>query len=187
VGERPRDLPPPRMTGTKFHMQWTPIMMTSPDGGNYEFHWYFIDMGDERRHFTAHLNHPDGSQERIVDITPDIAYDPRNRDLLGGQMALTTASGVKRTIDIEPLSPTGFRLHPALYSKWNDAHHGTWRGPLHVEGEQIENCDEHLDGRVMAMWQLRDRPVRVREGESSGFGIVESICAGDYPQFGVPG
>ncbi|MCC7365096.1 MAG: hypothetical protein IT303_12060 [Dehalococcoidia bacterium] len=187
VGARPGDLAPRPTDGArKFHMQWSPILMTRPDGSLYEVQYYFIQTGDYMRHFTAHINSADGSQERVVAVSPEITYAKSNRDLVGGQIVLTTEAGEKRILEIEPISETGFRLHPALYGEWKGAQHGTWRGPLHVEGERIENCDQELDARMVPVWQLRDRPLRVREGDSQGFGILESMCFGDFPQFGVP-
>jgi len=30
-------------------------------------------------------------------------------------------------------------------------------------------------------WQIRDRPVRIREGDNAGYGDMESIILGEYP------
>jgi hypothetical protein len=61
--------------------------------------------------------------------------------------------------------------------------HGKWRGRLHVDGDYIADCwdDEHL----RALGQFRDTPIRVREGDAVGYGIMESIVMGDWPEFGL--
>jgi hypothetical protein len=185
VGQRPADLGPGRPM-RRFHMQWSPMLMTRPDGSHYELQYYLIEVDGELRHFTGHVNQPDGSQERVVAAAPQMHYDPRTRGLVGGRTVLTTAGGEQRTIEIEPISSTGFHLHPALYGPWNGAYHGSWRGPLHIDGERIDDCDDHFDVSTNPIWQLRDRCVRVREGDNTGFGVLEHICHGDYPEFGLP-
>jgi hypothetical protein len=61
--------------------------------------------------------------------------------------------------------------------------HGVWRGPLHVDGEHLADCwdDEHR----RRLGQFRDTPIRVREGDAVGYGIMESIVAGVWPEFGL--
>ena len=56
-------------------------------------------------------------------------------------------------------------------------------GPLHLDGDHIADCwdDEHL--RLLG--QLRDTPVRVREGDAVGFGIMESMMKGEWPELGL--
>ena len=58
-----------------------------------------------------------------------------------------------------------------------------WRGELHLDGEHIPDCwdDEHL----RALGQFRDTPISVREGEAVGFGIMESIVSGVWPELGL--
>jgi hypothetical protein len=41
--------------------------------------------------------------------------------------------------------------------------------------------DEHL----RTLGQLRDTPVRVREGDAVGYGITESIIGGVWPALGL--
>ena len=56
-------------------------------------------------------------------------------------------------------------------------------GPLHVDGEYIADCwdDEHL----RTLGQFRDTPIRVREGDAVGYGIMESIISGVWPELGL--
>ena len=61
--------------------------------------------------------------------------------------------------------------------------HGAWKGPLHLDGEYIADCwdDEHL----RTLGQFRDTPIRVREGDAVGYGIMESIIGGVWPELGL--
>ena len=56
-------------------------------------------------------------------------------------------------------------------------------GPLHLDGEHIADCwdDEHL----ALLGQFRDTPIRVREGDAVGYGIMESIITGEWPELGL--
>jgi hypothetical protein len=92
-------------------------------------------------------------------------------------------SGDERVIEVEVLGDSGFFLRTAGYGNWGGALHGSWRGGLHVDGEHIADCwdDEHLG----TLGQFRDTPVRVREGDAVGFGIMESIIGGEWPELGL--
>ena len=56
-------------------------------------------------------------------------------------------------------------------------------GKLHLDGEYIADCwdDEHLN----LLGQFRDTPIRVREGDAVGYGIMESIVTGEWPELGL--
>ena len=53
----------------------------------------------------------------------------------------------------------------------------------HVAGEYIADCsdNEHLG----VLGQLFDTPIRVREGDAVGYGIMESLIAGVWPELGL--
>jgi hypothetical protein len=185
VGTRPDDLAPARMPST-FHFHWTPMLMENPDGSRYEVHYYFIQGGGVLRHHTGYINHPDGRQEPIVRVIPQVTYEEDTRFLKGGRIILLMASGEQRTVEIEAMEGrTGFHLLPALYGVFKGARHGMWQGPLKLDGERVEDCDT-FSGGIGASWQLRDCPIRVREGKATGLGILESTISGDFPEFGLP-
>jgi hypothetical protein len=112
-----------------------------------------------------------------------MAYDPHTRFVHKGELLLSMDSGEERVIEVEALGDTGFFLRTAGYGDWAGALHGAWRGKLHVDGEHIADCwdDEHLP----LLGQFRDTPVRVRDGEASGYGIMESIVTGVWPELGL--
>jgi hypothetical protein len=75
------------------------------------------------------------------------------------------------------------RRRTAGYGAWAGHIHGASKGKLPVDGEHIRDCrdDEHL----RSLGQFRDTPIRVREGKAVGFGILESIISGVWPELGL--
>ena len=110
-------------------------------------------------------------------------YDPRTRFVRGGELRLQMDSGEERVIEVEALGESGFFLKTAGYGSWKGHIHGSWMGPLHLDGEHIADCwdDEHLG----LLGQFRDTPIRVREGDAVGYGIMESIITGEWPELGL--
>jgi hypothetical protein len=92
-------------------------------------------------------------------------------------------TGEERLIQVEALGESGFFLKTADYGAWAGHIHGAWKGKLHLDGEHIPDCwdDEHL----RSLGQFRDTPIRVREGDAVGFGIMESIISGVWPELGL--
>ena len=92
-------------------------------------------------------------------------------------------SGEERTIEVEAPGGSGFFLKTVGYGDWKGHKHGRWMGPLHLDGEHIPDCwdDEHLN----LLGQFRDTPIRVREGDAVGYGIMESIVTGEWPELGL--
>ena len=56
-------------------------------------------------------------------------------------------------------------------------------GALHVDGEYIADCWD--DENLPQLGQFRDTPIRVREGDAVGYGIMESIIGGVWPELGL--
>lgn len=61
--------------------------------------------------------------------------------------------------------------------------YSVWQGPSHLDGEYIADIadDEHLP----LIGQFCDTPVRVREGDATGYGILESLISGAWPDLGL--
>jgi hypothetical protein len=163
--------------GTK----WTPSFLQRPDGSYYETAIFIAEGAWD--YSSAYLNEANGRQERVRSAVPRIDYDPRTRFVRGGELLLTMESGEDRLIEVETLGDSGFFLKTAGYGQWQGHVHGSWQGKLHVDGEYIPDCwdDEHL--RLLG--QLRDTPIRVREGDAVGYGIMESIMMGVWPELGL--
>lgn len=162
-------------------MKWTPSFLRRIDGTYYEAAVFMT--GGAWDYTSAYVNNGDGPQAKVRSAHPRMRYDPRTRFVRGGELHLVMDNGEERVIEVEALGESGFFLKTAGYGSWKGHIHGAWMGPLHLDGEYIADCwdDEHLD----LLGQFRDTPIRVREGDATGYGIMESIITGEWPEFGL--
>lgn len=162
-------------------MKWAPCFFRRPDGSHYETA-IFLTQG-VWAYESAYINDADGSQQRVRSIDPRVDYDTTNRFVRGGELGLVMDNGDERTIEFETLGESGFFLKTAGYGSWKDHIHGSWRGELHLDGEFIADCwdADHLP----VLGQFRDTPIRVREGDAEGYGIMESMLHGKWPELGL--
>ena len=162
-------------------MKWTPSFLRRPDGSYYETAIFITGGG--WNYTSAYVNDGDGSQDRVRTAEPKIEYDPHTRFVKRGELHLIMDSGDERVIEVEALGTSGFLLKTAGYGSWQGHIHGAWMGALHLDGEHIADCwdEEHLN----LLGQFRDTPIRVREGEAEGYGIMESIITGVWPELGL--
>jgi hypothetical protein len=189
VGTPPTDVDPFNpVAEMDFKMIWSPILMTDPDGTRWGLFMHVVDMsgfGHTRRTVTGAVEHLDGRVERMRDIRPDLAFDPSNRRLLGGDVTVTMEDGSVRTFRVEVPTATGFHLGAGLYFGWQGHHHGEWRGELHVDGERIEDC--RLPDVARQLHQLRDTFVVVRDLDTGaeGCGNCQPMITGAHPDLGL--
>jgi hypothetical protein len=174
--------------GVGFMMIWLPALMERPDGSRYAVHLHFtlVQMpGFEQKTVTAGIEHPDGTVEELVDLRPDLRFDPDNRRLLGGTVTGVMADGSERPFGIEVLGDTGVQLGAGLYFGLDGHHHGEWRGELHLDGERIADCRTPENAR--RLHQIRDTAVRVTDpvGGGVGWGNCQPIAAGPWPALGL--
>jgi hypothetical protein len=162
-------------------MIWSPSFFRRPDGSYYETAIFL--SGGVWDYQSAYVNEADGRQDLVRRVRPKLTYDPVTRFVRHGEIVLEMDSGTERRIEVEAPGDSGFFLRTAGYGPWGDTMHGVWRGPLHIDGEYLADCwdDEHR----RRLGQFRDTPIRVREGDAVGFGIMESIVAGVWPEFGL--
>jgi hypothetical protein len=162
-------------------MKWTPSFFRRPDGSFYEAAIH--TTGGVWNRTSAYINEPDGHQAAVRSAEPHMRYDPHTRFIRGGELHLLMESGESRVIEVEALGESGFFLKTAGYGSWKGHIHGSWMGSLQLDGEHIADCwdEEHL----ALLGQLRDTPIRVREGDATGFGIMESIIGGEWPEYGL--
>ena len=108
----------------------------------------------------------------------------RTRRLLGGQIHFDMLAGGTRTLTVEVMGESGFHLGTALYLGFDGKKHGSWYGPgVHLDGEKIEDTSDVAT--LKRIHQLRDCPVRVTEGEMTGYGDIESIIHGGDEALGL--
>ncbi|MBI4697131.1 MAG: hypothetical protein HY749_24260 [Gammaproteobacteria bacterium] len=190
VGAPPTDLRPARdfgerrFEGSKFLLNWSPLLLERPDGTRYEYHFYLQIRGEDVFYFSGYRNHADGRQERIARVRSELRYDDATRRLLGGRLWVDMLNGETNALDIEVMGESGFYLATALYLGFEGRKHGNWRGLLHVDGERI--ADITVPGkRKRLATAVRDTIVRVRDGNASGYGLFEPIVLGAWPELGL--
>ena len=91
--------------------------------------------------------------------------------------------GETRTLEVEPVSDTGFHLGGALYFGYKGRRHGQWKGSPYLEGERY--ADTSTREAVEEIHQLRDCVIRVREGDAVGYATFESMVIGEHPRYGL--
>lgn len=183
VGEPAPDVYRQERLNQNFILTWSPMFLQRPDGTRYEIHHYVQSVDDEVTYFSGFVNHPDGTQVPLHGLRDELKYDPVNRRLLGGKMTFDAGWGETRTVEIEPVSDTGFHLGTGLYFGFKGYRHGIWLGPEHLDGERYDDVSDPDTAREVH--QLRDCVIRVKEGDATGYGIFESIVIGEHPRYGL--
>ncbi len=183
IGEPSTDLIPAQAipAGTRGGMKWSPAFFRRPDGTYYETAIFVVEGAWE--YSSAYVNDADGNQVPVRSVSPRIEYDTRTRYVTGGELLLTMESGEQRVVEVEVLGDSGFFLKTAGYGAWEGHKHGSWKGKLHVDGEYIADCAS--DENLPRLGQFRDTPIRVRDGDAVGYGIMESLIGGVWPELGL--
>jgi hypothetical protein len=167
----------------EFVLIWSPFMLTSPNGDRVAYHFYYQSKQGRIFYSSGYRNHPDGRQEKVARVRPELNFDDATRRLLGGKVHFDMLQGGTHTVEIEVAGPSGVHLGPGLYLGFDGKKHGSWKGPLDVEGERFpDTLDVPTLRRIR---QLRDCPIKVREGDATGYGIMESIIHGAHPELGL--
>lgn len=162
---------------------WAPFMLISPGGEKIAYHMYFQSKQGRIFYSSGYRNHPDGTQEKIARVRPELNFDDVTRRLLGGKLHFDMLQGGTHTIEVEVMGTSGVHLGPGLYLGFDGRKHGSWHGPLTTEGEYFpDTLDRTTLERIR---QLRDCPIRVTEGDAVGYGIMETIIHGAHPDMGL--
>ncbi|HWE54855.1 MAG TPA: hypothetical protein VG435_05050 [Acidimicrobiales bacterium] len=174
--------------GVSFRFSWSPMLLERPDGSAYAIHHQhrqFRAFGWEETRCEGTVEHTDGRLDRVAAVRPELRFDPANRRVLGGTIHLTMADGTDRPLHVEAMGDTGFHLGLGLYFGLDGHHHGEWRGPLHVEGEHVEDCTDAAAAR--RIHQIRDAVMRVDDpvGGGHGWGNLQTAIVGAWPDQGL--
>jgi hypothetical protein len=175
-------IPSPELPkGIRGGMKWSPAFFRRPDGTYYETAIFMVEGAWE--YSSAYINDANGTQTPVRSVRPRISYDTRTRFVTGGELLITMESGEERVIEVETLGDSGFFFKTGGYGAWEGHKHGSWKGALHVDGEYIADCwsDENLP----KLGQFRDTPIRVRDSDAVGYGIMESLIGGVWPELGL--
>jgi hypothetical protein len=195
VGVDPVDLVPGNIGGTgaakagaAYHFNWLVSKIDRPDGSSYDLAYYFRDFGGEGPpdFFSGYINESDGRQIPILHLYPEIDYRTSDKGAMKGRVtALLAGPGktmVERVFEIDVIDPEmGFRLLPGMYGSWKGQIHGSFKGEDFLDGDCIDDVNAAEKTAENYRWQIRDRPIRIREGDNAGYGDMESIIIGDYP------
>lgn len=195
VGVDPLDLVPGHVgatgqdkKGMAYHFNWLVSKIDRPDGTSYDLAYYFRDLGGEGPpdFFSGYINESDGRQIPVLHLYPEIDYRNGDRAAMRGRITAILAgpgrTTIERVFEIEAIDPDmGFRLQPGMYGEWKGQIHGSYQGENFLDGECIDDVNEPIKTAENYRWQIRDRPLRIREGDNHGFGDMESIILGDYP------
>ncbi len=195
VGLDPADLVPGSAGGTGsnkagagYHFNWLVSKIDRPDGTSYDLAYYFRDFGGDGPpdFLSGYINESDGTQLPILHLYPEIDYRLSDKAAMRGRVtAILAGKGkelIERTFEIEAIDPEmGFRLLPGMYGDWKGQIHGSFKGESFLDGECIDDVNSPEKTAENYRWQIRDRPVRIREGANTGYGDMESIILGDYP------
>jgi hypothetical protein len=167
----------------EFVLVWSPFMLESPSGERSSFHFYHMSKQGHIFYSSGYLNRPDGTQEKVARVRPELRFDDRTRRLLGGTVHFDMLQGGTHSVEVEVMGTSGVHLGPGLYLGFDGRKHGSWHGPLTVEGEYFpDTMDVETLKRIR---QLRDCPIRVRQGDAVGYGIMETIIHGAHPDMGL--
>ncbi|MFM7785160.1 MAG: hypothetical protein ACKPE6_11045, partial [Gammaproteobacteria bacterium] len=152
-----------------------------PDGSTFAFHQYFLNYsgpGFRHERIQGGYEHADGRREPILSMEPALRFDARTLRLLGGEFRLRMGDGSHRLLSAEPVSDTGFHLGAGLYHGFDGKHHGSWQGPLHVEGEHFADCA--APEALARLNQFRDCLIRVHDHQSgaTGWGNCQTYVIG---------
>ncbi|MGE4322986.1 MAG: hypothetical protein AB7E60_08140 [Sphingobium sp.] len=182
VGTHPSDLQSNARVTKNVQLLWSPSLLTRPDGSKYQW-MHFLYNNDNWTYFSAHINEQGANsgevkQEEVPAMVPDIRFDTKTRQFLGGSYTYVRSNGERRKVEVTPLGNSGFYLRTGNYGGWNGVRHGSWQGELHVDGEYIPDIIQELP----RIGQLRDVPIMVRDGDAVGYGIQESIYQGVFPE-----
>ena len=162
-------------------MKWTPSFFRRPDGSFYEAAIHTTGGVWNRTLPTS--TRRTVSQAFVRSAGPRCGttlYPLRPR--WGAALSRWTAES-RDVIEVEALGESGFFLKTRL--RLLEGSH-----PWFVDGVRFSSTvSTSPTAGTKNTWrllgQLRDTPIRVREGDATGYGIMESIIGGEWPEFGL--
>ncbi len=171
-----------------YHFNWFVSELVRPDGSKYDLAYYFREFKEPRGldWFTAYINEQDGTQRPVMQVYPQLTYRKSDHAVMGGKIyAMVRGDGrniIERVFEVEALDPDmGFHLNPAMYGPWKDQIHGAFMGEEFLDGECVTDVNNPEKFAGNRRWEIRDRPLRIREGDAVGYANIESIVIGDWP------
>ena len=93
-------------------------------------------------------------------------------------------SGEDRVIEVEALGDSGFFLKTGGYGAWAGSQ-ARRRGRASCTSTVSTSPTAGATRTCAQLGQFRDTPIRVREGDAVGYGIMESLIGGVWPELGL--
>ncbi len=167
---------------------WFVSQLTRPDGSRYELAYYFREFREPRGldWFTAWINEDNGAQKPVLQVYPELTLRRHDNAVMGGKLHVLqrgeAGKTVERIFEVEAIDPElGFRLNPAMYGPWQGQVHGAFKGEDFLDGDCVTDVNNPEKFAASRRWEIRDRPLRIREGDAVGYADLESIVIGDWP------
>ncbi len=107
------------------------------------------------------------------------ADDKFGQRLRRGEMTVTFANGSSRQIYLRAL-PGRYFLKAGLYGGLHGWFHSSDKGPLYIEHDVWDLNDPQVRGVARTM---NDQVIEVRDGASTGYGIIECGVSRGYPKY----
>ncbi|MCX2974595.1 hypothetical protein EYC87_13455 [Halieaceae bacterium IMCC8485] len=169
---------------------WNPIVFLDDVGASYAFHHYYLQFsgpGFSHQRIQGGFEGDSGQREKVIGMTPQLCFDSPSKRLQEGEFLLHMEDGSDRLLKFKKLSETGFYLGSGHYHGGDGHHHGSWRGPLHVDGDYVENAA--LPEVIERYHQFRDCMIQVEDTltGATGYGNCQTYVHGAWPEFGLSG
>lgn len=167
---------------------WNPMLLVNRDGEYSGLFQYYLQYRSPQ----FKLEKLQGNKEfqnlpavQISSMKPHLKFNPHNFRLLNGHFEIDFTDGSTSKLNFKKISDTGFHLGAGLYLGFDGKHHGSWRGPLHIEGEYFEDCSTKENAQRLN--QFRDCLIEVWDEASGlkGWGICQSFIKGNWPEFDI--
>ncbi|MEP5569515.1 MAG: hypothetical protein ABJN62_16860 [Halioglobus sp.] len=169
---------------------WNPIVFLDSGGANYAFHHYYLQFsgpGFSHQRIQGGFENDSGQIEKVVAMEPKLRFDSPSKRLQEGEFLFHMEDGGERLLKFKKLSETGFYLGSGHYHGGDGHHHGSWRGPLHVDGDHVKNAS--LPEVIERYHQFRDCMIEVEDTKTGaiGYGNCQTHVHGAWPDFGLSG
>lgn len=167
---------------------WNPILFERSDGSRYAFHHYYLQFagsGFLHQRIQGGLETDAGKTAAVTGMTPELVFDPVTKRLQSGVFNFQMEDGSERPMRFEKLSETGFYLGAGHYHGGDSHFHGSWRGPLHLDGDYVSNAAE--PAVIERYQQFRDCMIKVEDpvGGGIGWGNCQTYIHGSWPEYGL--
>lgn len=121
------------------------------------------------------------SRNQLVDVQHDMVWhnDPLGQSLASAELHLTFADGREKTVSVRT-HPTRYFLKGGLYGGLNGWFHGDFKGALYSEHDVWDLTDPATRAKTRT---LADQIIEVRDGEETGYGIIEYGVGHGYARY----